>query len=57
MIGDCKCCEAYKQQIKHLQSLLDRTMDIIAPKADQPLDQKLGKEKEQDAELITYGDP
>lgn len=31
-LGDCKACEAYKEEIKHLRALVDRTMDIIAPK-------------------------
>ncbi len=29
--GKCECCEAYKEEIKYLRGLVDRSMAIVAP--------------------------
>lgn len=36
MLGKCACCEVYKEQVKHLQALLDQTLALIAPKTAEP---------------------
>ncbi len=51
--GECKACEAYKDEIKHLRGLLDQTLDRIAPKTavvDEP------KAEEAEKDVINYGE-
>lgn len=54
MIGKCQCCEQYKEQVKYLQGLLDRTLNLIAPKLEEPVDPKL-ESPEDERESITFG--
>lgn len=54
MLGECKCCAVYKEQVKHLQGLLDQTLGLIAPKTSEPAEQP---EKVPDVEVVKFGEP
>ncbi len=43
-LGDCKTCQALREQVKHLQGLLDQTLNMIAPKTDSPEVEVIEKE-------------
>lgn len=41
MLGECKTCRVLEDRIRYLEGLLDRTLAIIAPKPEEPVDPKL----------------
>ncbi len=52
--GKCECCEVLKEQVKHLQGLLDQTMNLIAPKTGEP---PVEPSEEQEAkDKVQYGE-
>lgn len=53
MLGKCACCEVYKEQVKHLQGLLDQTLALIAPKTGEPVDEPVNAE---DKIIEQFGD-
>lgn len=48
MLGECKCCEVLKKQNEYLQGLLDRTLEIIAPKPQEIIFPELNNDAEGD---------
>lgn len=53
VLGECKCCAVYKEQVRHLQGLLDQTLGLIAPKTSEPVEKE---DVPEDAETVKYGD-
>lgn len=51
--GECKTCEAYKEQIKYLQGLLDQTLNMIAPKTESVEAEPVEPE---DKQTVKYGE-
>lgn len=56
MLGGCRTCMVLEERIKYLEGLLDRTMNIIAPKSEEPIDPKLANAPENDRDVIRYGE-
>lgn len=53
MLGKCDCCEVYKKEIEYLRGLLDRTLNLIAPKEEEKPDPRL---KADEPEKMVLGD-
>lgn len=54
MLGECKGCVVYKEQVRHLQGLLDQTLGLIAPKTSEPIDPPPEPE---DKDVERFGEP
>lgn len=54
MLGDCKCCVAYKDEIQHLRGLLDQTLGLIAPKSGPVPDEPQADQPDKD--IVNYGE-
>lgn len=56
MLGECRTCRVLEERIKYLEGLLDRTLGIIAPKPEEPIDPKLADAPKNDLDVIRYGE-